>query len=379
MTTVRCPYPRPHMLPRHVRGAVFTGPRRPLALESLVLDPPGRGEVLVRMLASGICHSDLHVVDGDWERPTGMVLGHEGAGIVEEAGEDVRSPRVGQLVVLAWTAPCGRCRSCGRGEQWLCSDPRGAGHRMTPDLVRLRRPDGSPVGVYSGIGTFGSAQVMAAEAAIPVDARTPPAIAALVGCAVTTGIGAVMSTAGVARGESVVVIGAGGVGLSAIMAARMVGADPVIAVDSTLSKLALAREAGATEAVSGEDAQEVVAARTAGGAGHVFEAIGTAGTVEMAIGLTRPGGTTTLVGMTPQHELAALDVYRFVEDGKRLLGSNYGSAVPADDFPRICSWYLDGRLPLDLLVTETITLQEVDAAFDAMRRRDGARRVILHT
>ncbi|CAN5699220.1 Zn-dependent alcohol dehydrogenase [soil metagenome] len=364
---------------RHVRGAVFTGPGERLAIEKLVLDAPGRGEVLVRMLASGVCRSDLHVVDGEWERPAGVVLGHEGAGVVEALGEGVQGLAVGQLVVLAWIAPCTRCSLCVRGESWLCTDPRGADHRLTADLVRLRRGDGAAMGVYSGIGTFGSAEVVAAEAAVPVDPRMPPRIAALIGCAVTTGVGAVVNTAHVGPGGSVVVIGAGGVGLSAIMAARMTGADPLIAVDSVPAKLALSLQAGATDALLVGDAAKVIAGLHGGGADHVLEAIGTAETIEAAIDWTRRGGTTTLIGMTPQRERAALDVYRFVEAGKRLLGCNYGSAVPARDFPLICSWYLEGRLPLDLLVTETIALEEVDAALGAMRRRDGARRVIIHT
>ncbi|MDQ3493604.1 MAG: alcohol dehydrogenase catalytic domain-containing protein, partial [Chloroflexota bacterium] len=348
----------------------------PLSIETLRLDPPGAGEVLVRMVASGVCHSDLHVVDGDWSRPADVVLGHEGAGVIEALGPEVVGLAVGDLVVLAWTAPCGVCRPCRRAEQWLCADPRGSGHRLSLQQVRLRRPDGSPVGSYSGIGTFAERQVVAAEAAIRVDPRTPPEIAALVGCAVTTGVGAVMNTAEVRAGESVVVIGAGGVGLSAIMAAAMARARLVVAIDAVPAKLALAKKAGATHAATPELVRALVASLTDGGADHVFEAIGLRETVELAIELTRPGGTTTLVGMTPQGDRASVDVYRFVEEGRRLLGSNYGSAVPARDFPRICGLYLDGRLPLDLLVTERIDVYGLEAAFAAMRRRDGARRVV---
>jgi S-(hydroxymethyl)glutathione dehydrogenase/alcohol dehydrogenase len=371
------------------RGAVFHGPDRPATVEPLLLDDPRPGELRVRMVASGVCRSDLHVIDGEWARPTDVVLGHEGAAIVEALGPgvperatdgrlDTGGLRVGDLVVLAWTAPCGRCIACRRGEAWLCADPRGAGHRLAPDLVRLRRPDGTPIGAYSGIGTFGERQVVAAEAAIPVDPRTPPEIAALVGCAVTTGVGAVINTADVRPGDSVVVIGAGGVGLSAIMAAHMRGADPLLLVDPAEGKRAMAVDVGATHSATPVEARAVVHDLTRAGADHVLDAIGLVETVELAIDLTRPGGTTTLVGMTPMGHRASFDVYRFVEDGKRLLGSNYGSAVPARDFPRICSLYLDGGLPLDLLVTEIITLDDLEAAFDAMRRGDGARRVVVH-
>lgn len=374
-------------------GAVFHGPRRSPVLEQLELDAPGPGEVLVRMLASGVCHSDLHVVDGDWERPIDVVMGHEGAAVVEALGPDVGirpdgdaldAPglRPGALVVLAWTAPCGVCWACRRGEAWLCSDPLGAGHRRAPGLVRMRRTDGSPVGVYSGIGTWSERQVVVAQAAVPVDPRTPPAIAALIGCAVTTGVGAVLDTARVRPGESVVVIGAGAVGLSVVMAAALTGADPIVALDTVPAKLDLARQAGATHtllvgptvltAATVSDVRE----RTAGGADHVFEAVGRVASVELAVELARRGGAVTLVGMTPQGDRAGVDVYRFVEDGKRLLGCNYGSAVPAVAFPRIARLYAAGRLPLDLLVSERITLGGIDAALAAMRAGSGVRRVI---
>ena len=217
------------------RGLVFQGAARPLEIEELVLDEPKRGEVLVRMVASGVCHSDLYVADGEWERPANVVLGHEGAAIVEALGPDVPKDalREGDLVVLAWTAPCGYCAACRRAEPWLCTQPRGSGHRLQPDDVRLRRKDGTPIGAYSGIGTFGERQVVAHEAAIPIDPGTPPELAALIGCAVTTGFGAVVNTARVRAGESVVVIGAGGVGLSAIMGARFAVATPIVVITPT--------------------------------------------------------------------------------------------------------------------------------------------------
>jgi S-(hydroxymethyl)glutathione dehydrogenase/alcohol dehydrogenase len=376
------------MGPSTVRGAVFERPGRPITLETLLLDEPAEGELRVRMVASGVCHSDLHVVDGEWARPPNVVLGHEGAAIVDALGPGVaerpqNAPlgdggfRVGDLVVLAWTAPCGGCAACHRGEAWLCSDPRGNGHRLAAEWVRLRRPDGTPLAVYSGIGTFCTAQVVAAEAAVPIDPRTPPEIAALIGCAVTTGVGAVTNTAAVRAGESVLVVGAGGVGLAAIMAAADAGASPVIAVDREPAKRELSLGAGASHAVSPEEALETVHQLTGHGVDHAFEAIGMVETVRLAMDATRPGGTTTLVGMTPQFDRVPLDVCQFVERGGHLVGSNYGSAVPARDFPRIASAYLAGRLPLELMVTERIGLDDLDAAFAAMRRRDGARRVVV--
>jgi S-(hydroxymethyl)glutathione dehydrogenase/alcohol dehydrogenase len=372
--------------PIAIRGAVFRGPRLPLAPEELRLDPPGRGEVLVRMVASGVCGSDLHVVDGDWDRPAGLVLGHEGAGIVEALGPGVPERpdgaaitrpgwRVGDLVVLAWTAPCGRCAPCGRGEAWLCVSPEGGGHRLDPASVRVRRADGGALGVYSGVGTHATAQVVAAAAAIPIDPATPHDVAALIGCAVTTGVGAVRSTARVSAGETAVVVGLGGVGLAALMAALDAGA-LVIGVDPEPAKRALALELGAADAIAPEDLARL-RDRPGGGPDQVLECVGLAATAEAAVELVRPGGTVTLVGMTPQGVRAGIDVYRFVEDGKRLLGSNYGSAVPARDFPAIAADVVAGRLPLGRLVTGHIGLDDLDDALDAMRRRDGARRVVL--
>ena len=370
-----------------VRGLVYHGPDRPTTIEELWLDPPGPGEVCVRMVAAGVCHSDLHVVDGEWQRPGEVVLGHEGAGVIEALGPDVPERpsgeplthggvRVGDLVVLAWTAPCGVCVACARGEAWLCLQPRGSGHRLDTGSVRIHDDDGAGLGAYSGIGTFCSGKVVAVEAAIPVDPRTPPEVAALIGCAASTGVGAVRNTAAVRPGESVVVIGLGGVRLAALIAAIDAGADPVIAVDMEPAKLELARTLGATSVVLPDALIELVTTLPSLGPDHVFECIGLAATAELALRAVRPGGTVTLVGMTAMGTEIEIDVYRFVEDGKRVLGSNYGSSIPARDFPRIASDVVAGRLPLERLISETIRLDDVDSAFESMRRRDGARRII---
>jgi S-(hydroxymethyl)glutathione dehydrogenase / alcohol dehydrogenase len=254
--------------------------------------------------------------------------------------------------------------------------PRTGGHRLAPDQVRAHRPDGRPLGVYHGTGTHATHQVVDASAAIPVDPRTPHDVAALIGCAATTGVGAVRNTAGVGSGDSVVIIGLGGVGLAALMAAVAAGA-AVIAIDSQTDKLELAVDLGAAHALAPAEARMEVARFTGGGADHALEAIGLVEASELALGCVRPGGTVTLVGMIAQAARIPVDGYRFVEDGIRLLGSNYGSAVPARDFPAIASDVVAGRLPLARVVSEHIGLEGIDEALAAMRRRDGGRRVVM--
>jgi Zn-dependent alcohol dehydrogenase len=409
-------------------GVVFLGPGATEIVPYRV-DPPGPGEVRVRMAASGVCHSDLHVLDGDWTRPAPTVMGHEGAGWVESVGPERapgtdaadgpktpagrvaapgpggaarpgadRRPRVGDFVVLAWTAPCRGCASCGRGEGWLCLTPAGSGHRRAPGDVRIRRPDGAALGAYSGIGTLGSVQVVAADAAIPVDPRTDPAIAALIGCAITTGIGAVTRTARMEPGQTVAVIGLGGVGLAAVLGARLAGASRIVAIDRNAAKLDRAVELGASDVVvaAASPAATATAVRAlladgphaagsthdaAGavtGVDHAFETSGTVAGVETALAAVRPGGTTVLVGMPPQGARAGLDVYAFVESGARILASSYGSAVPAEIFPEIAGYAVEGSLPLERLIEERIGLADVPSAFDALRRGEGARRVVIY-
>jgi Zn-dependent alcohol dehydrogenase len=372
------------------QGVVFLGPGA-MEIARYRVDPPGPGEVRIRMAASGVCHSDLHVLDGDWTRPVPTVMGHEGAGWVESVGPNpgTNGPRVGDFVVLAWTAPCGRCASCRRAEGWLCLSPAGSGHRLRPADVRIRRADGEALGAYSGIGTLGSVQVVAADAAIPVDRRTDPAVAALIGCAITTGVGAVTRTARVRPGESVAVIGLGGVGLAAVLGARLAGARTIVAIDRLAAKLDRAIELGASDAIVAAASPAATAAAvrslladggtlgTAGGVDHAFETSGTMSGVETAVAVVRPGGTTVLVGMPAQGARVGLDVYAFVESGARILASNYGSAVPAEIFPEIARQAVKGSLPLERLIEARIGLADVPAAFDALRRGDGTRRVVV--
>jgi S-(hydroxymethyl)glutathione dehydrogenase/alcohol dehydrogenase len=341
-----------------VRAAVFLGAGAGFRVEELVLDPPGPGEVRVRMLASGVCHSDLHVLDGDWERPApvaGWGAGIEALDRASESAPGGRRPRRARL-----DGRCGACRACDRGDSvrrtrgW---PPPGGG---TPPAPAGRKDRG-----ILGHGRWSTG---------------PGREAALLGCAVTTGVGAATRTAGIRRGETVVVIGLGGVGLSAVMGAVLAGAARVVAVDRVPAKLELAREMGATDGVLAGDAPGTrgeLLRLLPGGADHALEAIGLAATAELALDVVRPGGTVTLVGMTPQGVRAGVDVYAFVERGIRLLGSNYGSAVPAEVFPDLAGLAVAGRLPVGRLVEERIGLDDLAPAFEALRRGDGARRVVV--
>jgi S-(hydroxymethyl)glutathione dehydrogenase/alcohol dehydrogenase len=368
-----------------MRAAVLPRPGLPTVVEQLELDPPGPGEVRVRMLASGVCHSDLHVRDGEWQRPGPVVMGHEGAAVVEALGPGVGPAATGlepgRLVALAWVVPCGICRSCRAGRSWECPDSPSFRHGRDADgRTRAHRPDGSDVLAYLSIGTMAEAQVIPAAAAIPMPAGTPPEVAALIGCCVATGVGAVVKTAGVPPGASVAVIGLGGVGLSAVMGARLAGAGRIVAVDRVAAKLDLAGDLGATDLIlAGDDASataKAVRAVTDGGPDFAVEAIGRPATVELAIDVLPAGGTAVLVGMTPQGERAGFDVYRFVDGGRRIVGSNYGSAVAAVDFPHYATLHLEGRLPVERLIDRRIGLDGVEDAFDRLRRGVGLRSIV---
>jgi len=317
-----------------MRAVVMEQPGRPVAVEELELEDPRPGEVLVRMTASGVCHSDLHVRAGEWPRQGPFIIGHEGAGIVEAVGEGVTSPRPGEQVVLTWYYPCLRCRQCQAGRQWLCTTSGSLSHLAADGTSRARRADGTPVRSYLSIGTMADRAVVPAEAAIPIPDSVAPEAAALIGCCVSTGVGAVLKTAGVPAGASVVVVGLGGVGLSVVMGAVLAGAGRIVAVDRVADKVDRAIELGATHGVVATEPEATRAAilEAAGddGPDHTFEAIGLPSTIELAIGLLPPGGTAVLVGMTPFGERASFEVFPFVDGSRRILGSNYGFAVAAD-------------------------------------------------
>jgi S-(hydroxymethyl)glutathione dehydrogenase/alcohol dehydrogenase len=361
-----------------VRAAIFQRPADGISIEEISVDPPRAGEIEVRMLAAGVCHSDLHVRNGDWplDRPT--VLGHEGAAEVAALGEGVEGLAPGDRVVLSWNAPCGRCLRCVTGRPWLCFDNGGQRNAMSDGSTRLHRASGEDVWPYCGIGVFSERAIVPASAAIKVPGDTPAAVAALIGCAVATGVGAVLNTAQIEAGSAVVVIGAGGVGLSAVMGASLAGATPIVAIDSNPAKLELARELGATHGVLADRAASEVAAICPAGPDYVFEAIGAQATLQLAQSLVPRGGTLVLVGMAAKGDEMSFEQLPFVDGGRSILGSNYGSTVPQRDFPRLARLHVEGKLPIDRMIEAEIALDELDDALDRLRRRASARRVIVY-
>ena len=362
-------------------AAVHTGIDRPLQVQTVQLtEAPPDGEVLVEMAASGLCFSDLHVMRGDWPSPTPLVLGHEGAGVVRAVGRGVRTLTEGDHVVLNWTPSCGSCRFCVGGRPALCdlAKTTASRHVMPDGTTRLSR-DGRPVHSYLALGTFGQFAMVQERAAIAVRRDVPLAQASLVGCAVTTGIGAVVNTAGVEPGAGVVVIGCGGVGLNVVQGARLAAAHPIVAVDPQASKQEAARRFGATHTLnaSGAELAEAVAELTGGrGIDYSFEAVGTPGTTEDAIRCIGKGGTAVLVGQVAMGQTIRIDPLTVSDQEKVIRGCNYGSARPAIDFPRLLDLYMHGRIDLDSLITDRVGLPDINAGFEAMRSRSSIRTVV---
>ncbi len=360
-----------------MRAAVLYEFDAPLVVEELELDPPKEGEILVRMAASGVCHSDLHVVQGIHPTALPVVLGHEGAGVVEEVGPGVRNVRPGDHVMLTWLPYCGRCRQCARGLPNRCENAAWYDATMEDGTCRLHR-DGQRIHHYN-TSSFAERSVVPAQTAIPVDSDLPLTELALMGCAVMTGVGAALNTAGVRPGDTVAVVGCGGVGLNVVQGARIAGAGTIVAVDLVAEKRALARELGATHEVDAAAVDPVEAVRdlTGGGVDHAFEALGRPETIDAAIRMTGRGGQAVLIGMAPPDARVPLDALTATLEERCVRGSWYGSCVPLRDFPLLVDLYRDGRLRLDSLIS-TIALDDVNEAFDRMRAGEGARSVIVY-
>jgi len=364
-----------------IRAAVLHEPRAPLAVEDVELDEPRPGEVLVRVAAAGVCHSDLHLADGSLgEGRWPIVLGHEGAGVVEAVGAGVTHVSPGDRVGFCFVPSCGACRACRSGRPNLC-EPAGknavAGTLMD-GTSRLRLADGTPLQHGLMTACFAERTVLAAAGAVPLPPGIPLWQAALVGCGVVTGVGAVRNVAGVQPGDSVCVIGCGGVGLQVIAGAALARAGRIVAVDRRPEKLDLARRRGATDAVDGSSEETAARVRslTDGGVDHAFEVVGAAATIRLAWDVLRPGGSAVVVGLAPKGIEVSLPAIEFLSE-KSVKGCYYGSSNVAVELPALARLVAEDRLPLADVVSHVTDLDGVDAALDRLRSGEGARTVVI--
>jgi len=363
---------------------------RPLTIESLALDAPGPGEVLVAIKAAGLCHSDLSVINGDRPRPLPMALGHEAAGVVEALGPGVTDLVVGDHVVMVFMPSCGHCDPCAGGRPALCEpgaaangkgELLGGGRRLHihghSDLDRLDRSETS-IHHHLGCSAFAERAVVSRRSLVKIDPDLPFAEVALFGCAVLTGVGAVVNTAQVKAGQSVVVVGLGGVGLASVLGALASGASPVVAVDLSDEKLGLARTLGPVQTVNAADDDAVARVRvlTGGGADVAFEMAGSLRALESAWAMTRRGGLTVTAGLPPPNAAMAVNVVSLVAEERTLKGSYIGTCVPSRDIPRYVALYREGRLPVDRLMSGTIALEDINAGFDRLHAGEVVRLVV---
>ena len=352
---------------------------RPLSIEEVELDPPGAGEVLVRIAAAGLCHSDLSVINGDRPRPMPMALGHEAAGIVEALGPEVDDLAVGDHVVMVFMPSCGHCLPCAEGRPALCEPGAAANGKGTLLSGGLRlHGQGEDLHHHLGCSAFADHAVVSRRSLVKVDRDLPLAEAALFGCAVLTGVGAVVNTARLQVGQTAVVIGLGGVGLASLLGALAAGASKVVAVDLSEQKLALARDLGATATVDGRaaDAVDQVRALTRGGADVAFEMAGSVRALEHAWRMTRRGGTTVTAGLPPPEAALTVNVVSLVAEERTLRGSYIGTCVPTRDIPRYIALYRAGRLPVDRLMSGSLTLDEINVGFDRLHAGSVVRQIV---
>lgn len=355
----------------------------PLVVDEITLATPGPGEVLVEIGAAGLCHSDLSVVDGSRPRGMPMVLGHEASGIVREVGpngSDVPEFSAGDHVVFSWVPICRRCQYCVTGRGALC-EPGGQANVAGTLLNGARRftdSDSQACNHHLGVSAFSEFTVAAQESLVKIDATLPFAVAALFGCAVMTGVGAVFNTARVQSGSSAAVFGMGGVGLSAVMGARAAGAYPIIAVDRVPDKLKLAREVGATHAINAVQDDPVAAIREIGGGGadYVFESVGSETVLIQAYESTRRGGMTITIGLPAPDKMFAIPALGIVAEERTIKGSYMGSCVPRRDIPRYIGMYQAGILPVDKLHTHTLQLDDINVGFDRLAQAQAVRQII---
>ncbi|CKH12233.1 alcohol dehydrogenase [Mycolicibacterium smegmatis] len=376
--TVPAPdHDRPHST--SIRAAVFDGT---ISVESVELADPRPGEVRVKIAAAGVCHSDLHVTTGAWDVPAPVVLGHEGSGVVTAVGEGVDDLEPGDHVVLSWVPGCGECRYCKAGRPAQCSlvaSVVAVKGTLYDGTTRLSNERGT-VHHYLGVSSYAEQVVVPRNGAIKVRKDAPLEDIAIVGCAIATGVGAVRNTAGVEPGSTVAVIGCGGVGLACVQGARLAGASRIVAVDVVAEKLELARKLGATDAVDASATDDVVAAMREvlpDGYDYVFDAIGKIATTEQAIAALGLGGAAVIVGLPPQGERASFDPLTLAEADQRILGSNYGSAVPERDIPALVDEVMAGNLDLASMISGRRPLEEAAAALDDLAAGHALRQLLI--
>ena len=353
---------------------------KPLSIETVELDPPGRGEVLVKIAAAGLCHSDLSVIDGNRPRPTPMVLGHEAAGVVEKLGEGVDDLAVGDHVVMVFVPSCGHCLPCAEGRPALC-EPGAAANTAGTLLSGARRlhRNGTDINHHLGVSAFAEYATVSRHSLVKVDLELPLDQAALFGCAVLTGVGAVINTAKTPAGSTAAVIGLGGVGLSSLLGAIAAGACRVLAVDLSDDKLGLARQLGASDTFNagGADVVNEIREATSGGVDFAFEMAGSVRAMDLAYKITRRGGTTVTAGLPPPTHTFALPQVNLVAEERTVKGSYIGTCVPSRDLPRYIELYRRGKLPVDRLMSAHIKLDEINLGFDRLAEGKAVRQVVL--
>ncbi|MBK9546323.1 MAG: Zn-dependent alcohol dehydrogenase [Dehalococcoidia bacterium] len=357
-----------------MKAAVLYAPNQPLVIEDIELDEPQANEVLVKTSATGVCHSDLHFMEGKWMYPMPVVLGHESAGVVEKVGPGVTNVKAGDRVVIAFVQSCGVCDRCTTGRPNLCSNGQSL-NRM--GRVKL---NGQPIMQFAGMSAFAEFQLVSSRACVKVPDAVPLEVAALVGCSVMTGVGAVTNTVKLQVGETVAVVGCGGVGLNIIQGARLAGASRIIAVDMLESKLAAAKEFGATDVVdaSSGDAVAQVQALTGGGVDYAFEAIGLMKTAQQCFEMARRGGQAVIVGMLPLGEQLTIPNAGMSFLGeKAIIGSYYGSTRQTYDMPWLMELYRQKRLKIDELISRRYQLSQINEAYDALKGGEVNRSVIV--
>jgi S-(hydroxymethyl)glutathione dehydrogenase/alcohol dehydrogenase len=367
-----------------IKAAVLWERGTPLSVEDVELDPPGPGEVLVEVKAAGVCHSDLHPALGDWPTRTPVVLGHEGAGRVLSAGSAVTDVAPGDHVVFCWAPACGTCPSCSSGRAILCDrlDRTTYRNRLPAGVPRLHAR-GQDLGHFLSTACFATHAVLSAEGTVVVGHDgddTKFEALAMLGCAVVTGVGAVLTAGRVPPGSQIAVVGAGGVGLSVLQGAALAGCARAIAMDRHPAPRALALQFGATDVVDpslGDPVEAILQMTDGRGADFVFDTVGTPATLTAALAATRKGGAVVLTGLSRLEALGELQMFPFVMQEKRLIGSAYGSGRPTDDIRRLAGWYREGRLKLDQLASRTYPLDRVNDALAALAAGEGARGVLV--